>query len=70
MSLNREKAKLIDPTQNAYNVLLDTYEKGMTVERLDTIFTEVREGLVPLIATIKLRGSPPDNSLLKGKVKC
>ena len=39
----------------------------MTSERLDDIFTEVREGLVPLISNIKNEGTPPDNSLLKGK---
>ena len=42
------------------------YEKGMTQERLDEIFTEVRAGLVPLIQMIKSKGTPPDDSLLKG----
>jgi carboxypeptidase Taq len=47
--LNKAKARFIDPTKPAYDVLLDQYEKGMTQVRLDAIFSEVRAGLVPFI---------------------
>ena len=67
ITLSKKKANYIDSSKKPYNVLVDTFEKGMTSERLDDIFTEVREGLVPLITNIKNEGTPPDNSLLKGK---
>jgi hypothetical protein len=35
------QAALIDPSKDAYDVLLDDYEKGMTAARLDEIFAEV-----------------------------
>ena len=35
------QARLIDPSGDPYDVLLDDYEKGMTAERLDAIFEEV-----------------------------
>lgn len=41
VQLSREIAKCIDPSRPAYDVLLDQYEKGMTMERLDPIFKQV-----------------------------
>jgi Zn-dependent M32 family carboxypeptidase len=35
------KARLIDPSSDPYDVLLDDYEKGLTAARLDEIFAEV-----------------------------
>ena len=35
------QAALIDPSKDAYDVLLDDYEKGMTGARMDEIFEEV-----------------------------
>lgn len=67
VALLRKKAELIDPTKPAYDVLLDQFEKGMTQARLDEIFTEVRSGLVPFIQTVKAKGTPPDDSIFKGK---
>jgi carboxypeptidase Taq len=57
--LNKAKARFIDPTKPAYDVLLDQYEKGMTQVRLDAIFSEVRAGLVPFIHAVKTFGVPP-----------
>lgn len=36
------QARLIDPSRDPYDVLLEDYEKGMTGARLDEIFDEVR----------------------------
>ena len=41
VQLSREIARSIDPSRPAYDVLLDQYEKGMTMERLDPIFKQV-----------------------------
>ena len=53
VELSREKAAAIDPNAPVYDVLLDTYEKGMTSARLDQIFAEV--GPLPGVG---LRGPP------------
>lgn len=37
---------------NKYDVLLDIYEPGMTVETLDAVFTELRTRIVPLVKKI------------------
>lgn len=63
---NIAKAKYIDPTGSPYDILLDQYEKGMTTQRIDEIFTEVRKGLVPLISEIMTKGTPPDSAWLAG----
>ena len=63
---NIAKAKHIDPSAvSPYDVLLDEYERGMTSARIDEIFTEVRDGLVPLIAELQSKGTPPDATWLK-----
>lgn len=50
-----------------YNTLLDQYEPGMTVEKLDAVFGELREKLVPLAAAIRDSAYPPDTSFLEGE---
>ncbi|KXZ50633.1 hypothetical protein GPECTOR_15g317 [Gonium pectorale] len=66
IEVNKERARLIDPTRPAYDVLLDDYEKGLTSERLDQVFSQLRDGLVPLLAEIKSRGRKIDASWIKG----
>eukprot|EP00877_Chromochloris_zofingiensis_P002211 jgi/Chrzof1/11991/Cz06g17100.t1 len=67
VDVSHQKAAAIDPNAPVYDVLLDDYEKDMTSERLDKIFTQVREGLVPLIKELKTQGTAPDDSWLKGE---
>jgi carboxypeptidase Taq len=64
VDVNRERAAFIDPAAPAYDVLLDIYEKGMLTSRLDEVFTEARNGLVPLIAELKSKGTAPDAAWL------
>lgn len=47
---------------NKYNTLLDFYEPGITVERLDKVFGELREGIVALLNKIKSSGIKIDAS--------
>lgn len=49
-----------------YDVLLDDYEEGMTSAEVDALFTELRAGLVPLIAAIGARADAVDASPLHG----
>lgn len=50
---------------NKYNTLLDYYEPGMTVEKLDMIFDRLRSRIVPLIEKIKKSPNQPDDRILK-----
>ena len=67
LDLTKEKCAAMDPAKPAYEVALDTYERGMSSARLDEIFTTVRSRLVPLLADIRSRGVAPDDSWLKGE---
>ena len=49
---------------NKYNTLLDLYEPGMTVEKLDAIFSELRSRIVPLVAKIKESVYQPEDQFL------
>lgn len=42
VEVRREQARLVDPSKDPYDVLLDDYEKGATAARLDEVFAEVR----------------------------
>lgn len=64
--LRRERASLIDPGQNAYDVLLDEFQPGLTSARLDEIFGRVKAGLVPLLARVRAHGTAPDDAWLNG----
>lgn len=46
-----------------YDVLLDQFEPGLTVAKLDQVFTEVKDGLAKLQAKLAT-GQIPDNALL------
>ena len=53
------------PGVEIYDALLDDYEKGMDSATIDRIFTELREGLVPLVHEI-LAAEQPDDSKFRG----
>lgn len=42
VELTKERSKCIDPSRPAYDVALQDYEKGMSVARLDEVFSQVR----------------------------
>lgn len=48
-----------------YNTLIDDYEPGMTVEKLDEFFGYLRKELVPFIKKIKENGKSVDGAFLK-----
>nr|WP_041606257.1 carboxypeptidase M32 [Halothermothrix orenii] len=50
---------------NKYNTLLDHYEPGVTVEKLDDIFTDLKASIVPLLKRVKDAQDKPDDSFLK-----
>uniref|UniRef100_A0A7S0WIZ3 Carboxypeptidase n=1 Tax=Pyramimonas obovata TaxID=1411642 RepID=A0A7S0WIZ3_9CHLO len=67
VDLLKEKCHLIDASRPVYDVCLDDYERGLTAPRLDKVFSEVKEGLLPLLHDIRERGTAPDKSWLAGE---
>jgi carboxypeptidase Taq len=50
--------------ERPYDALLERTEPGMTTDRLEALFQELREAVVPLIRDILERGRPVDDSAL------
>jgi carboxypeptidase Taq len=60
VALKRQEAECLrEPGGALYDALLDEYEPGMTIVRLDSIFSEVRPRLSRLIARITSSGRGP-----------
>jgi carboxypeptidase Taq len=57
--LTMERARAIDPKRHPYEVLLDEYDPGTTVEGLRSMFGRLRDGLVPLLEKISSRPQLP-----------
>ena len=53
VNLKREEAKLLGNADHPYDNMLDIYEPGMTVKKLDQIFIDVRERLLPLLEKVR-----------------
>ena len=47
---------------NKYDALLDDYEAGLTVNKLDKVFGELRDGIVEILNKIKVTGKTIDDS--------
>mgnify|MGYP001042177947 CR=1 FL=1 len=56
-----------NPDKSAYELLLDDYEEGMTIDKYDEFFTLVKNELVPLIKKINLKSEMVDDSIITGK---
>lgn len=50
--------------ETRYDTLLDMYEPGMTVEKLDAIFGKLKEGLVPLVHAVQEKEEQPVHDFL------
>lgn len=62
---NRQFTQLWGYEDHPYDALLDDYDPGMTVQKLDALFAEVREQLVPLVAAVQQSKQVPDTSFLQ-----
>ncbi|MSP91224.1 MAG: carboxypeptidase M32 [Myxococcales bacterium] len=60
VELAQRRAAAIDPHRTSYDVLLDEFEPGMPMARLDTVFAPLRDFLVPFIAQVKTATDLPD----------
>jgi carboxypeptidase Taq len=61
----REEAAFLGYDKHPYNALLDQYEKGANVEKLDNLFIEVREKLVNFAKELRENGKGSPTHFLK-----
>jgi carboxypeptidase Taq len=62
IALMREYVACHEPFDDAYDVLLDDHEPGMRTSDVESVFTRLKEELVPLVAGIR----PVDDSCVHG----
>lgn len=62
---NRKFAGYYNPDLAPYDALLNEYEEGMTMEKLDAFFLQLRQTIVPLIARIQKAKPIEDGFLFK-----
>lgn len=66
IAMKKQYVRYMEPDMEPYEVLLDTYEEGMDSATIEKIFSELKEGLLPLLA--KIQAAPcPDLSALEGR---
>ena len=58
---------LKDDKLQGYNVLLDNYERGMTMKEYDEFFDCLKEKLVPFVKKVLAKGNDFDKSFMKKK---
>lgn len=66
IEITKEIKSYTHPEMELYDALLNDYEKGMDSATIDRIFSELREGLVPLVRQI-LADKQPDDSKFRRK---
>lgn len=69
VNFNIEFAKYYGYEENIYDALLDKYEEGMTVEKLDRIFGELKEGILDLLKYIEASDKKVNRDFLHDKFK-
>src|SRR6266852_112419 len=67
VSLQREVADRLGYVETRYDALLNEYEPGMTVSKLDKLFGPMRETSKTLLKRIETSGNTVDDSCLEGK---
>ncbi len=65
LAFNREFIEYWGYEDSKYDKLLDYYEPGMTVEKLDTLFTELKKAVITLLDRIKSSPKKIDNTFLR-----
>lgn len=67
IDINREQAELLGYDGHPYDALLDLHEPDLTTAETDRLFTELKQGLVPLVREITGSGTLPDTGFLSQK---
>ena len=67
LALKREAAEALGYEDHPYDALLNAYEPGAKKARLEVMFEELKEGVLPLIRTVVAKGNEKDRAApLKG----
>ena len=66
LDMTRRKAEYFGYTDSPYNALLDQYETGLTVTRLDPLFQGLRSSVSPLVRLILESGITPFDDWVHG----
>ena len=64
VKLSQQMADIMGYEGSPYNALLDLYEPGLTVDKLDILFADLKAQLVPLVHAIQNAPNKPDTSFL------
>lgn len=59
-------AKRIDESLTLYDQMLDSFETGMKMERIDEVFSEIEQALVPLLERVRKSDTKPSTAPLEG----
>jgi len=62
VEMSRKKADYLGYDEVRYDALLDSYESGLTVSRVDPLFAGLRENVAPLVKKVMQSGTKPDMS--------
>jgi len=66
IDLARQKADYLGYDGVRYDALLDQYETGLTVARVDPLFAGLRDSVAPLVKAVVEKGERPDMSWVEG----
>ncbi len=66
LAMAREEAVFQGWGDRAYDYAIDRHDPGMTTERVDALFTELKAGLLPLVREIVAGSRPTASGLLRG----
>ncbi|MCG7406707.1 carboxypeptidase M32 [Paenibacillus sp. ACRRX] len=64
VKMNQKFIDYWDAKETRYDTLLDMYEPGMTVAKLDAIFGKLRDQLVPLVQAVQHSDNKPEHGFL------
>ena len=70
IDLVRELAELLGYENEKYDALLDLYESGLTVARLDPLFAGLRDSSVPLIQSVNQSGDNSNDWVYRSRMVC
>ena len=65
VDLARQKADYLGYEELRYDALLDIYESGLSVSRVDPLFAGLRENVAPLVKAVIERGERPEMSFIE-----
>ncbi len=64
LELAKKRAHYLDPDKEPFDALVDEFEPGMTSDAITKVFSELKEGLIPIIEKCQNSPKQPDISLI------